>query len=378
MDTCGQNGTAKQKIMLFSGFLGSGKTTTMVETANYLKGKGMKVALITNDLGENLVDTNYARLSGVPVREIQNGCLCHDVTHFLETVKELVQAEAPDIIFAEPVGSCVDLVRSVYQELDLNFADEYELLPLIGVTDPRRYESIYLHPENNTFNDETTYMYKKQLEDADVILLNKCDLISSEKKDELLCSLRTTFPHANVIPVITEWQENYEEWTQAFCNGQTASLRKLDIDWDYIWRGDEHMGWYNNTFNYYAKKAVNYTPVCEELLKRIQDGFEKEHAEIAHLKVLCDIHLGYAKAAVTSTRQEIHFSRTLERKSNNGKMNINIRAIALPEIIERIVNQSILETAEANQLEICCAKYQVFDSFEQAEEPVSFGSCCCS
>lgn len=64
MDTCGQNGTAKQKIMLFSGFLGSGKTTTMVETANYLKGKGMKVALITNDLGENLVDTNYARLGG--------------------------------------------------------------------------------------------------------------------------------------------------------------------------------------------------------------------------------------------------------------------------------------------------------------------------
>lgn len=358
-----------QKLMLFSGFLGSGKTTTMVATAKYLKEKGLKVALITNDLGENLVDTQYANKNQVLVSEISNGCLCHDVPHFFQLMNEISEKESPDIIFAEPVGSCVDLVASVYSELHAHHAQEVSLLPFTCVIDPFRYASIYLNKNENTFNEEATYMYKKQLEDGDILLLNKCDLLSDIEKDMILNSLKKEFPYAQIVPISAIEGDNFGEWTNEFLHDQKPSLRKLDINWDYICSGDEHMGWYNNILALKSSSVCDFNKVTQYLISQIQKGFLKQNAEIAHLKIMCYTDKEFLKIALTSSHQEPFLSNCLTAPVSDVLCNINIRAILPPEQISAIIHDAVSKTLTTWQLTVSSHKEQSFDSFTPAPIP---------
>lgn len=73
----GQSGGSDRKIrfMVMSGFLGAGKTTTMIALGEYMNKTYGKVGIIANDLGANLVDTNLTQTSGCTVEEIASGCI---------------------------------------------------------------------------------------------------------------------------------------------------------------------------------------------------------------------------------------------------------------------------------------------------------------
>ena len=369
----------KQKLMLFNGFLGSGKTTTMVATAKYLAERGVKVSLITNDLGENLIDTRYAKLNRVPTREIPNGCLCHDVEGFVRTIADLLTDGEADYVFAEPVGSCVGLVESVYKELAASNAD-FELCPFVVVVDPERYRSIVLDEKDNTFNEEATYMYLKQLAESDIILLNKCDTLTDEERERVLRSLKERYPGRTVVPVAAVDGSGYADWTAAFTNGQQAALRDNEIDWDYLEAGDEHMGWYNNTLHAFSADGAWFDAVVEDLMSGIRAACLREHVEIAHLKILAENGEGFAKAALTGTTRPVVFSERLGQKDIAAVLYINIRAIAPPEQIRDMIYDVVRNTAELFGLRLSEYKEQAFGGFEAAPAPTDVcvsGSCDC-
>jgi G3E family GTPase len=360
----------KQNLMLFNGFLGSGKTTTMIETAKCLHEKGIKVSLITNDLGENLVDSHLARFSGIPVAEIPKICFCHDVDGFIKTIRDLKQSGNPDFIFAEPVGSCVDLVRSVYMVLNSDFSDEVSLLPFVSVVDPFRYQSIYMDESSNTYNEEATYMLKKQIEDADILLLNKCDLITAQQKDAILDSMRKNFPEKEILPISALNHDNFSEWTKVILSEKKPSLRPLDIDWDYLFAGEEHIGWYNSVLGLESTAEVDYNDFLNTLMENIQARFAKKNWEIAHLKILCSSKDELSKATLTSTNQKIFFSNKFSKKYKDVACNINIRAIAGPQEIAKIINDAILESTGKHNVKVSRQIEQSFNHFETAPEPV--------
>src|SRR5215212_5945599 len=67
---------APARFVMIGGFLGAGKTTAIIKFAEYLKGKGKRVGLITNDQSIDLVDTARVKAAGFPVEEITGGCFC--------------------------------------------------------------------------------------------------------------------------------------------------------------------------------------------------------------------------------------------------------------------------------------------------------------
>ena len=360
----------KQRLMLFSGFLGSGKTTTMVATAKYLQERGIKAALVTNDLGENLVDTGYARLSGIPVAEISNGCLCHDVPHFVQTLNCVMEQENPDIIFAEPVGSCIGLVENVYREMDLHFADTFELAPFVALVDPNRYESIYMHPENNTFDDEATYLYRTQLEDADTIVINKCDLITDEKLAEIKASLQRNFPDAAVVAISAREGKGFDAWVQTFAEGTYPSLHTANIDWEYLYSGDAHMGWYNKVFELESAQPVDLDKFCLAFTEAVGENFRAHNVEIAHFKVLGSAEGGFSKSALTSMHQTAALSDTLGKPVVHAQVNVNMRALTSPDKISEMIGEALQKTADSMQVQLTAQQVQAFDSFSEAPAPV--------
>src|SRR5438128_10982592 len=117
------------RFILIGGFLGAGKTTTMARLARFYRNRGQQVALVTNDQAADLVDTTSLRAQGFPVEEIAGACFCCRFDDLVDRVGRLETARRPDVILAEPVGSCTDLVATVVQPLKALYAQRLEVAP---------------------------------------------------------------------------------------------------------------------------------------------------------------------------------------------------------------------------------------------------------
>src|SRR2546428_772999 len=105
------------RFVMLGGFLGAGKTTAMARLARHYMDRGLRVALVTNDQAQNLVDTSSLRAQGFRVAEVPGACFCCRFDELITRVQELAADERPNVILAEPVGSCTDLVATVVQPL---------------------------------------------------------------------------------------------------------------------------------------------------------------------------------------------------------------------------------------------------------------------
>src|SRR6516162_533900 len=97
---------SKARYIMIGGFLGAGKTTAVARLAQHLSGQGLRVGVITNDQGRNLVDTAMLRAQGFATEEIPGGCFCCRFNSLVEAVHKLAATLRPDVFIAEPVGSC--------------------------------------------------------------------------------------------------------------------------------------------------------------------------------------------------------------------------------------------------------------------------------
>lgn len=362
----------KQRIMLMSGFLGSGKTTSMTALAKHLENKGYKAALITNDLGSNLVDTAYVANHGVPVLEISNGCLCHDVDQLVKKIEKHKENTKPNIVIFEPVGSCVDMVEHVYRDIENRFNEEYILAPVSAIVDPIRYQNVYLEGNEGVGKGEISvaYGFKKQLEEADLLLLNKIDLLSEKSIKEIEESIAKEFPGVPIIKISALKGVNIDVWADYVMNNE-SQIRGLDIDMDIIMKGCEEMGWFNKKSTIKSDAIVNIKEICEEYLKKVRDEFEKEGKEILHLKTVVEADNKICKVALTGVKREIFTTGNLEEFYGIGTINVNIRALMEPNALAKVMEGNLEVTLKKNKISIKDNKLQSFLPIEEAPEPTT-------
>ena len=117
------------RFILIGGFLGAGKTTAMARLARHYAARGQRVGLVTNDQAQDLVDTNSLRAQGFAVEEVAGACFCCRFDDLVGKVGKLQTGERPDVILAEPVGSCTDLVATVVQPLRDLYGERFEVAP---------------------------------------------------------------------------------------------------------------------------------------------------------------------------------------------------------------------------------------------------------
>ena len=101
--------------------------------ARHYQSQGHKVGIVTNDQATDLVDTSSLRAQGFDVGEVPGACFCCNFNKLAETVNQLGKAAHPDIILAEPVGSCTDLVATVTYPLRRIYGDDFTVAPLSAV-----------------------------------------------------------------------------------------------------------------------------------------------------------------------------------------------------------------------------------------------------
>ncbi|MEQ8838148.1 MAG: GTP-binding protein, partial [Lacipirellulaceae bacterium] len=242
------------RFLMIGGFLGAGKTTTLARLARHYVAAGQKVALVTNDQAYGLVDTQSLRSQGFDVGEVPGACFCCKFTDLIDTVAELSAEHRPDIILAEPVGSCTDLVSTVLRPLANLYGDDYELAPLAVLCKPEHGERI-LEEGHTGFSPQAAYLFLKQLEEAELIVLNKIDKLDAPKREKLLQLLSQRFPEKPIVSLSAKEGHGFEDFLGHLEGTSSLDRPAMEIDYDIYAEGEAELGWLNATVKVTGKES---------------------------------------------------------------------------------------------------------------------------
>jgi G3E family GTPase len=232
------------RIVLISGFLGSGKTTLLLRMVDYLRNraeKGLigsgsdnarsdvesgvdedsnkaKIAIIENEIGSVNLDSKMLDGQGLTMREMLAGCICCSLqSNLAMSIEEICQTVSPDWLLIEATGlaSAREVATGIRNAVD-NSA--FSSILSLALVDASRFTYLL---------ERTVSMVKRQLEQIDVLVLNKIDLVSEDERLQTSSTLREMSPDTQIFEVSAEngipdeiWHEIFREGMESDSNGR--------------------------------------------------------------------------------------------------------------------------------------------------------------
>ncbi|MBT8371825.1 MAG: cobalamin biosynthesis protein P47K [Desulfobacterales bacterium] len=342
------------KLIFSGGFLGSGKTTALAALAKRLIERGMRVGFITNDQSENLVDTIIVRQMladlGVPVEEVVKGCFCCKFDELIEHVEKIL-AYNPDVLMGEPVGSCTDFVAAVANPIKIQYRDAFRFAPFSIMVDPERVRSLILNETQTDFPEDVAYLFGKQLEEADTIVLNKVDLLTEKESNRLLAAIGDRYRGKKLMAVSAREGTGMDKWLEDLLSGRPGANTVLrQIDYDRYATAEAVLGWLNAAVKLTADELFDAGQFMTSLATRLRDRFKAEKGEIGHLKFVLTSAGKSMWANLTHLAAEPDVGGEKLDKLLRGTFIINARVRLEPEDLETIVRDSLDKVS--NEMEV--------------------------
>ncbi len=312
------------ELHLISGFLGSGKTTTIINLSKYLIDQGKKVGVVTNDQGKYLVDTAFMKASDIPAVDVQSGCFCTQVGDLVEQLQELKKLVDPDIVFAESIGSSGNLVGTVMKPL-LNDAD---FIPssLTALVDVRLLLRL-IRGKYLPFSDSVTATFKNQMIESYGLIINKIDLLSSVDIDELKSGFNNYLTGKKYL-LQSALSIDDIETTYNFINRSGSMFNEdLSFDSDLHHKALDRLKW--NEEVHILEDKNNVRNDIEKLISKMLSHLKKEHSTIAHIKILIETGDKTMKLSITSLDLDNWRKALYGFNSKKAKITINSRTQSL-------------------------------------------------
>jgi Ni2+-binding GTPase involved in maturation of urease and hydrogenase len=341
------------------GFLGAGKTTALAAAARELLARGYKVGLVTNDQGRGLVDTAFFRWLGLPAEEVAGGCFCCRFDELVERAGRLVEASAVDVLLAEAVGSCTDLAATVYRPLRRFFGDQFTLAPLTVVVEPDRLEE--RDGPAFRFPDEVAYIFDRQISEADLVLLNKVDLLTPPRRVELERALVGRLRDVPLLAISAATGSGVAAWVDRLLGGGPVGEQDIDVDYEAYARGEAALAWLNASLDARGPGAIEPRALGDALLAGLGEGARGQEMALAHAKVLIASSEGSARVAVTSAAARPQWSGDAAlRPARELSVIVNVRAGTRPPALAAVVRAAVASAADLLGLDLLERHFECF------------------
>lgn len=178
-------------LLLITGFLGSGKTTLVIRFAKAIANENLRVAILVNEIGEIGIDNQLMRQLDLNVWELVNGCICCTLSSDLITTLQQLQADyAPHLVILEPSGAADP--HNILNALPYYQGQPLESIRTATILDPLRLPILM---------EVLTPLLSSQIQQADLILIGKCDLASAEEIEFAIQTGREIHPAAKIISI---------------------------------------------------------------------------------------------------------------------------------------------------------------------------------
>lgn len=326
------------RLILVGGFLGSGKTTLIYEVTKHFMKEGKRVGLITNDQASELVDTALLLQTNAKVSEVSGSCFCCNYDGFIDSLKQVKRDSQTDIIIAEPVGSCTDLSATIMQPLKDQFNKELTISPLSVLADPWRIADI-LDGRNAGLHPSAAYIFKKQLEESDIILISKSDLLESDQLEFLKREVKRCYSNSIVLSISSKSGDGITEWIQAVSESTKIGNQIVEVDYDTYAEGEAVLGWLNASVIFNGNQ-VKWDAFVASFLKELGQQFDSLDLSVGHVKVILDNGKKYIRGNITGKAETMQIKGAVD-VSNEAKMIINARVETSPNELERLVKQAL-------------------------------------
>lgn len=339
----------KARYIMVGGFLGAGKTTALLKLAERYHAEGLRVGLITNDQSVGLVDTTLLASHDFPVEEITGGCFCCKFNSLTDAAAKLSEVERPNVFLAEPVGSCTDLTATVAYPLRRMYGDQFSIAPFSVLVDPVRAERILGLAPGKSFSPKVVYIYRKQLEEADVIVVNKVDTLDPDRLAKLTAKLAAEFPQAKVLTLSARHGTNLDAWTEAIA-GEQVARPAMAVDYDVYADGEALLGWMNLTAAVTGEGVFDGNEFVAKLMTDLHAKLSGQGIEVAHLKVTFapfEHANDLAVMNLTRTGGTPEASHELQEPLEAGELILNLRAEGDPEYLKAAAVETLTDTARA-------------------------------
>ncbi len=319
---------------------------------------------MTNDQADLLVDTAVAQDGGAAdrVRQISGGCFCCKADDLVAKLHELQEAVKPDVLIAEPVGSCTDLMATVILPLQQIYREKFLMAPMSVVVDAVRMFAAWFPAKGKKvarFSSDVDYIFLKQLEEAEIVVLNKIDLLTAAQRAKLREQM---FPYTKkpLLEVSTQTGEGLDAWFTQLMTKTSAPGKLMEVDYERYAAGEALMGWYNAALSLHTtRNPINGNKLLTQLAEEIMKDLEGEGVELAHFKMSLKTpelptriqasakapgnggtgYLGVVN--VVRNGQKPTLSRRLSGPVVAGEFLVNLRAEGAPEILEAVVGRHL-------------------------------------
>lgn len=351
MKTADVTSARKPRYIVVGGFLGAGKSTALARLAPLLLSRGHKVGFITNDEGTELVDTAQFRSAGFPVEEVQGGAFPAQLESFLASAHRHTSLHC-DAILAECSGTSAELRSHLLTPLRQKLGDSISIAPLSVFVDPIRAARILRLESGGSFSEKLAYLYRKQLEEAELLVINKADLLTPTQATRLRKALSEIATNAALLNISARTGAGFDEWAAALLSREHIPTAPPPLDPQLYSEAQSALGWLNCTVNVSSVRYFDANKLLNDLATAIQSLLKQDALEVAHLKLMLRAKIESTgetgTAAVNLVRNDLapELSGKIPEPVERAELILNVRAESKPDLLHSAVNRAVLEIME--------------------------------
>jgi len=329
----------KTRFLVLGGYLGAGKTTLAVNLARTLKEKNDRsVAIITNDQGDVLVDTEFTKDAGFDVREILGGCFCSNFDEFVSSARTLVSMGRPDIIIAEPIGTSTNLMGSVVAPLRTLYPNEFDVAPFTVVIDCIRATEILTGSKEKNI-DSVDLIPAHQIREAEVVILSKADMVRPDAVAKIKEELKKILPDAEIIETSSSDLRNIDKIIDMILSDRVSTkVAERDSNRGFDFEKAK-LGWYSGTFTITPNGKVDMYSMSSDIMKGVANEYGSK--SIVHVKVIISSPEAAAKMSLVQGSIQVDGIYGSRFISGVGKLVLNARVISPPRKLEETMRKII-------------------------------------
>ena len=381
------------QLHLIGGFLGSGKTTAIASACELLRERGLRAAVVTNDQGEMLVDTGALAATGVATAEVTGGCFCCRYDELVARITALA-ADGAEHLFAEAVGSCVDIARTVVNPLLQRREVALQAITFSVLADVRLLADLLAGRPLPWSNPALRYLFERQLAEAPLLVATKADLVAAEADDRtgVADALQAAFPGQRVLVQDSRTAAGVTAWVRHIAADGAASapraadalLPGVEVDYERYGAAEAALAWSDREVELTGIEG-RATDAARAVIERVVAALRRGNAAVGHVKFLVRDHYRDAKVSITAadladgggadlapgggTRPGAWQAQLPVLAGERITLIVNARAEMDAAALERLIDHAVAEAAAALPGEHAAAPVRVHTRSRSAFHP---------
>ncbi len=282
--------------------------------------------------------------------QVPNGCFCCNYDDLTARLDQLVRAVQPDVVFAESVGSCADVVATVIKPLHELEKAAGGNATLTVFADTRLLLS-WLAGEELPFSEKVMYVYAKQLEEAGLLVLNKRDLVSPERARLALSGIRDRFPSKQIRLQNSLDPLQIDTWLDELSamSDRNMPLNSLQIDYDWYAAGEAALGWLDTHLLFDMPSIANQKQLATDWIANLDRELRQRKIGVGHLKFMLKAGRTEARVSLTSGDAAGWRAQIPDLRGRELHALVNARVEAEPALVRELVLQAARAAAAKGQ-----------------------------